>query len=160
MDDPWYDIGGGVPQIGIKIKDPICGITRSPTFHVISTSGIYKGYKLCHSNNQVMSIKMQDLSFNYLPQMQTFPSIRSTPFMKISDKGGEIVQIYESFGKDWDKEVEFGHRHKQRGGATLKDVKRYESFGKDWDKEVEVGHGHKQRGGATLKDVKGSKFLN
>ena len=58
---------------------------------------------------------MQDLSFNYLPQMQTFPSIRSTPFMKISDKGGEIVQIYESFGGDWDKEVEVEHGYGQRG---------------------------------------------
>ena len=26
MDDPWYDIGGGVPQIGIKDEDPMCGI--------------------------------------------------------------------------------------------------------------------------------------
>ena len=51
LDDPWYDIGGGVPQIGIKIKDPMCGISRSP---IQVTSGIYKW---CHSNNQVMSIK-------------------------------------------------------------------------------------------------------
>ena len=29
--------------------------------------------------------------------MQTFASMRSTPFMKIDDKGGEIVQRYESF---------------------------------------------------------------
>ena len=48
VDDPCYDIGGGVPQIGIKVKDPMCGISRS------TTSGIYKW---CHSNNQVMSIK-------------------------------------------------------------------------------------------------------
>ena len=38
MNDPCYDIGGGVPQIGIKIKDPMCGISRSPT------SSIYKWY--------------------------------------------------------------------------------------------------------------------
>ena len=36
MDDPCYDIGVGVPQIGIKIKDPMCGISRSP----INTSGV------------------------------------------------------------------------------------------------------------------------
>ena len=48
IDDPWNDLGGVVPQIGIKIKDPMCGISRSPK------SGIYKW---CHSNNQVMSIK-------------------------------------------------------------------------------------------------------
>ena len=28
--------------------------------------------------------------------MHTFASMRSTPFMEIDDKGGEIVQIYES----------------------------------------------------------------
>jgi hypothetical protein len=35
--------------------------------------------------------------------------------MKINDKGGEIGQRYENFGKDWDKEVEVGHGHGQRG---------------------------------------------
>ena len=54
---------------------------------------------------------MQDSSFKHLPQMQTFASMRSTPFMEIDDKGGEIVQRYESFGKDGDKEVEVGHGH-------------------------------------------------
>ena len=29
--------------------------------------------------------------------MQTFASMRSTSFMEIDDKGGEIVQKYESF---------------------------------------------------------------
>ena len=29
--------------------------------------------------------------------MHTFASMRSTPFMEIDDKGGEIVQRYESF---------------------------------------------------------------
>ena len=69
----------------------MCGISRSPTQ---DTSGIFKW---CHSNNQVMSIKMQDLSLNHLPQMHTFTSMRSTPFMETDDKGGEIVQRYESF---------------------------------------------------------------
>ena len=45
MDDPCYDIGGGVPQIDIEIKDPMCGISRSPTngtykLQVVSTSGV------------------------------------------------------------------------------------------------------------------------
>ena len=39
---------------------------------------------------------MQDSSLNHLPQMHTFASIRSTPFMEIDDKGGEIVQRHES----------------------------------------------------------------
>ena len=38
MDDPCYDIGGGFPPIGIKIKDPMCGISRSPTQDTSSTS--------------------------------------------------------------------------------------------------------------------------
>jgi hypothetical protein len=33
--------------------------------------------------------------------MLAFASIRSTPFMEIDDKGGVIVQRYESFGRDW-----------------------------------------------------------
>jgi hypothetical protein len=32
--------------------------------------------------------------------MQAFASIRSIPFTKINDKGGEIGQRYENFGKD------------------------------------------------------------
>ena len=52
MDDPCYHIGGGVTQIDINIKDPMCGISKSPTQDTSGTS-----YKWCHSNNQVMSIK-------------------------------------------------------------------------------------------------------
>ena len=90
MDDPYYDIGGGVSQIGIMVIDPMCGISRS------YTSGVIPTIKWCPS-------KIQDSSLNHLPQMQTFASMRSTPFMKIDDKGGEIVQRYESFGRDWYK---------------------------------------------------------
>ena len=36
MDDPCYHIGGGVPQIGIKDEDPMCGISRA-TSGVIPT---------------------------------------------------------------------------------------------------------------------------
>jgi hypothetical protein len=32
--------------------------------------------------------------------MLAFASMRSTPFIEINDKGGEIVQRYEIFGKD------------------------------------------------------------
>ena len=56
--------------------------------------------------------------------------MRSTPFMEIDDKGEEVVQRYksfeneivqegeiryESFGRDWNKEVEVGYGHGQRG---------------------------------------------
>ena len=62
---------------------------------------------------------MQDSSFNHLPQMQTFASMRSTPFMEIDDKGGEIVQRYESFA--------LGEIMKALG----KRLRRYESFGRN-----------------------------
>jgi hypothetical protein len=45
-------------------------------------------------------IKNEDSSVNHLPPTLAFVSMRSTPFMEIDDKGGEIVQRYESFGKD------------------------------------------------------------
>ena len=38
MDDLCYHIGGDIPQIDIKIKDPICGISRSPTQDTSDTS--------------------------------------------------------------------------------------------------------------------------
>ena len=47
--------------------------------------------------------------------IQAFASIRSTPFIEIDDKGREIVQRYERFGRNWDKEVEVGHGYGQRG---------------------------------------------
>ena len=37
MDDPCYHIGG-VTQIDIKIKDPMCGISRIPTQDTSGTS--------------------------------------------------------------------------------------------------------------------------
>ena len=82
MDDPCYDIGGGVPPIGIKVKDPMCGISRA--IQVVSF--------------QYLEVSIKNARFNPKPStsMQAFASIRGTPFMKIDDKGGEIVQRYES----------------------------------------------------------------
>ena len=54
MDDPCYDIGGGVLQICIKVKDPMSGISRA--IQVVSFQHL------------VVSIKMQDSSINHLPQ--------------------------------------------------------------------------------------------
>ena len=51
--------------------------------------------------------------------MQTFASMRSTPFMEIDDKGGEIVQRYESFA--------LGEIVKALGER----LRRYESFGRN-----------------------------
>ena len=59
MDDPCYDIGGGVPPIGIKVKDPMCGISRAiqmvsfqhiyvvPIKMKIQVSTIYPNASLC-----------------------------------------------------------------------------------------------------------------
>ena len=49
------------------------------------------------------------------PKMHTLASMRNSPFMEIDDKGGEIVQRYESF------EFEI-----VQGGEI-----RYKSFGRD-----------------------------
>ena len=87
MDDPCYHIGGGVTQIDIKIKDSMCGISRSPTQDTSGT--IYKWY-------------LQVVSF----QQSMRSSMRSSPFLEINDKGGEIVQRYESF----EIEIEQGGR--------------------------------------------------
>ena len=60
--------------------------------------------------------------------MQAFASMGHTPFMEIDDKGGEIVQRYESCGRDWDKEVEVGHGHGQRG-SNIEKLRRIKILG-------------------------------
>ena len=62
--------------------------------------------------------------------------------MEIDDKGGEIVQRYESF------KIEI-----VQGGEI-----RYESFGRDRNKEVEVGYGHGQRG-SNIEEKRWIKIL-
>jgi hypothetical protein len=54
VDDPCYDIGRGAPPIGIKVKDPMCGISR--VIQVVSFQHLE------------MSIKNKDSSVNHLPQ--------------------------------------------------------------------------------------------
>jgi hypothetical protein len=76
VNDPCYDIGGGAPPIGIKVKDPICGISRA--IHVVSF--------------QYLEMSIKNARFKPQPStpMQDFASMRSTPFMEIDDKGGEV----------------------------------------------------------------------
>ena len=86
---------GDIPQIDIKIKDPMCGISRSPTQ---DTSGIsYKWYlqvvSFQQSSNVHQKCKIQ-VSIIY-PKVHTFASIISIPFMEIDDKGGEVIQRYD-----------------------------------------------------------------
>ena len=52
MDDPCYHIGGDVPPIDIKIKNPKCGISRSPTQYKLQ---VVSRLKYFIKNLQVMS---------------------------------------------------------------------------------------------------------
>ena len=54
MDDPCYHIRGGVTQIDTKIKDPMCGISRSPTQDTSGTS--YKWYLQVVSFQQLSDV--------------------------------------------------------------------------------------------------------
>jgi hypothetical protein len=36
--------------------------------------------------------------------------MRSTPFIEIDDERGEIIQRYESFGRDWGLNMDNGQR--------------------------------------------------
>jgi hypothetical protein len=76
VDDPYYDIRGGVPSIGIKVKDPMCGISRA--IQVVSF--------------QYLEISIKNTRFKPQPStpMQAFASMRSTSFIEIDDKGGEV----------------------------------------------------------------------
>ena len=50
--------------------------------------------------------------------MHTFASIRSLPFMEIDDKGGEIIQRYESL-IEWGRYCTMGEmRYKRNRGWT------------------------------------------
>ena len=63
----------------------------------------------------VVSIKNEDSSLNHLPQIQAFASMRSTPFMEIDDKVGEIEKKILQLGFwTWTMDKE---------GVTLKKVK-------------------------------------
>ena len=76
MDHPCNDLGGGVPPIGIKVKDPMCGSQEL--------------YKWCHSN--ICGGVHKNARFKCQPStpMQSFVSIRSTPFIEIDDEGGGV----------------------------------------------------------------------
>jgi hypothetical protein len=84
VNDTCYDIGGGAPPIGIKVKDPMWNLKSN--------------HKVCHSNicgnvHQKCNIQVSTIYPKYKPLYQ----LRRTPFMEIDDKGGEVGQRYESF---------------------------------------------------------------
>ena len=99
IDDPCYRIGGGVTQIGIKIKDPTYGISRSPTQDTSSISSKWYLQVVSFQQSSDVHQKYKIQVSTIYPKVHTFASIRSIPFMEIDDKGGEIVQRYEAWGE-------------------------------------------------------------
>ena len=91
MDDPCYHIGGEYHKL-VSRKDSMYGISRSSTQDTRGTS--YKWYLQMVSFQQSSDVhkKCKIQASTIYPKMQTFASMRSTPFMEIDDKGGEIVQ--------------------------------------------------------------------
>ena len=105
MDDPCYDIGGGVPPIGIKVK-------RSYMRYL-------KGYKWCHSNICGGVHKKCKIQVSTIYPNATLCITRCTPFMEIDDKGGEIETKILQMGiwtwtMTWTMDKE---------GATLKNMR-------------------------------------
>ena len=103
MDDPCYHIGGGVPQIDIKIKKSYVWYLKKPytrfkwnNFQLVSNWYLQVG---SFQQSSDVHKKYKTQASTIYPKMHTLASIRSSPFMEIDDKGGEIVQRYESFCK-------------------------------------------------------------
>jgi hypothetical protein len=76
VDDPCYDIGGGAPPIGIKVK-------RSYMRYL-------KGHKWCHSNIFGSVHKKCKIQVSTIYPNATLCIERCTPFIEIDDKGGEV----------------------------------------------------------------------
>jgi hypothetical protein len=89
VDEPCYDIGE-VPHQLVSMSKILCGISRAIQVVLF----------------QHLEMSIKNVRFKPQPStpMQAFASMRSTPFTEIDDKGGEIVQKYESFGREMDKE--------------------------------------------------------
>ena len=53
--------------------------------------------------------------------------------MEIDDKGGEIVQRYESFGRDWDKDITIGVLDMDNGqrGSNIEELRRIIILGQE-----------------------------
>ena len=82
VDDPCYDIGRGVPPIGIKVKDPMCGISRA--IQMVS----FQHIRWCPQ-------KMQYSSVNHLSLVPPFVSSDAHLLWKLMTKGERLVQRYE-----------------------------------------------------------------
>ena len=75
--------------------------------------------------------------------MHTFASMRSTPFMEIDDKGGDIVQRYESL------EIKIVQREEIRSrGRTWTWTKREQHWRKEMD-QIRGQETHTSRGASS-----------
>ena len=84
------------------------------------------------------------MHLNHLPQMHTLASMRSTLFIEIGDKGGEIGQRYEICKKKhWGEvgKLGIGHGHGPRGSniEELRRIKKIEELRRikiSWTREA------------------------
>ena len=125
MDDPCYHIGGGVPLIDIKIKDPMCGISRSPT-----SGTSYKWYLHVVSFQQSSDVhkKCKIQASTIYPKCKPLHQWEAHLLWKLMTKGEILYKDMKSFGRDWDKEVEVGHGHGQRG-SNIEEKRLIKIFG-------------------------------
>ena len=116
------------PMLGHRGSSPTTTgikVTRSYTWCLKSyTRGVHKKW----------SFKCQPST-----PIQAFASMRSTPFMEIDDKGGEIVQRYESLRE----------RLRRRSRSWTQTWTKREQHWRMWGDQ-----------GATLQNMRGSKFLD
>jgi hypothetical protein len=98
--DPCYDIGEGVPPIGIKVEDPICGISRA-----------------IQVSFQYLEVSIKNARFKPQPStlMLAFASMRSTPFMEIDDKGERLYKDMKTLGEVETKKERLDMDNGQRG---------------------------------------------
>ena len=85
------------------------------------------------------------------PKEHTFASIRSIPFLEIDDKGGEIVQRYESL-IEWGRDCKVGEiRYESLGGWTWTWTKREQHWRKEKDQIKILGQEkHTNRGSKLM----------
>ena len=89
MNDTSYDIGGGAPPNGMKVKDPMWYLKLNssnfiPTHMVTSIKNAR--FKLQPSTLMQSFVTMRCILF----QLVSTHLIGITPFMEIDDKGGEV----------------------------------------------------------------------
>ena len=88
VNDPCYNIGGGAPPIGIKVKDPPWVISRAI---VVSFQ------------QKVVSIKNEDSSVSHLPQCNPLHQWEAHLLWKLMTKGERLYKDRKAFIRGRDK---------------------------------------------------------